>query len=537
MATPIFPSFGNTRLTDFWDSDTYNGSNPSTLNDIGLSEFTNANYFSDFTIPSNGPTPDHAFPYPRISGSNVSGPNYHICVDYVQGSLVKRKYISRKNKGDCPQLSEARSADHFAVASLLNREILITDNYISSLRLWLDNNVHKTYAAELIPRAVGYSAALLDYFFRGSVELSLPDTGAYAETSPDKDFTKLTVLARNTTSTGENMDDGTIELVVIYRLAYDDPFKNYPESYDFQAANEYSYIVVPEAGGIRSIPRDGPVELTFDLSGSLLPLYAIDVNLQLVYHGRLGMEDGAVVVGLKDISEPTPIDMMNDTDLVCLNGSFYESGSQGAIDQVDSNQDGIPEWDIYPHNLENVYGKISPTANPAYASSADYDFVVRADEPGQLVRAFYILTDRNFTYSFNPTWVNTDPLDSWIPQPAPVSIYSGTAITDQTYYVDDAASCAPGKAPCHIWKYPAFFTYRNNEMWGSGGVIFIKNAYPEGTECQCYTGITSSCTAQKLAAARPDTHPFGIVLQKPGKSIRRRSAYKVPVLVKSPVSH
>jgi len=32
----------------------------------------------------------------------------------------------------------------------------------------LDNNVYAEYASLLIPRAVGYSAGLLDYFFRDS---------------------------------------------------------------------------------------------------------------------------------------------------------------------------------------------------------------------------------------------------------------------------------------------------------------------------------------------------------------------------------
>lgn len=34
----------------------------------------------------------------------------------------------------------------------------------------LDSRVYEDYAALLLPRAIGYSAGLLDYFFRGRTE-------------------------------------------------------------------------------------------------------------------------------------------------------------------------------------------------------------------------------------------------------------------------------------------------------------------------------------------------------------------------------
>jgi hypothetical protein len=94
-ASPVFPSFDPpVRLTDFWDT----AGNPSSTGSIGLAEFINANYFSDSTIPSNGPTPEHTFPYPNINGSG-----YRICTDYAHDSLTQRRYISRK---PCTALSK-----------------------------------------------------------------------------------------------------------------------------------------------------------------------------------------------------------------------------------------------------------------------------------------------------------------------------------------------------------------------------------------------------------------------------------------------
>ncbi len=172
------------------------------------------------------------------------------------------------------------------------------------------------------------------------------------------------------------MDDGSIELVVKYRLAIDDPFQNYPEDYDFQVEPEFFYIVVPEANGIRSISRDNPAELIFDLSNDAIPLDAIDVYLQLVYRGRLGSEGDAVAVGFKDISEPTPIDIENDMDKICMDGSMYQAGSPEAIVQGDTNHDGTLDWDIYPHNIKDIYLRFSPSSNPVYASPSDYDLYI-----------------------------------------------------------------------------------------------------------------------------------------------------------------
>lgn len=494
-----FPSFNNTRLTDFWDTNQYTGSNPSTATNIGLAEFSNANYFSDYTIPSNNPTTEHVFPRPSINNAE-----YQICTDYQHNSSDKRKYVSRKNKGACPPISTERKADHFATASLFNAESAITNSNISNLKLWLDNNVHNTYAKDLLPRAVGYSAGLLDYFFRGNIEITLPDSGVYAQTdNPAAGFTQITLLAKNTTPNNQQMNDGTIELVVGYRRAIDDPFRNYPEDYPFQAENEISYIVVPEINGIRSIPGDGSVELTFDFSQKPIPLWAINVFIRLIYHGRLGNEEGAVVVGFKDISEPTPMDFFNDMDQICLNGIMYTAGSAEAIEQGDTNHDGILDWDIYPHDLKDIYYKVSPVTNPQYASSANSNFVIPSLSAGYFVKASYILTDYTFTYNSYQTLIKTMREDPWYHPSWRTVLYPGIAIKNQVEYEEDPAVCAPMSAPCHIWWYPTFLDYRGVLSWWGGGIMFINNAYPENSECSCYQGVLRNCMSgtQTLKAA------------------------------------
>lgn len=49
---------------------------------------------------------------------------------------------------------------------------------------------------------------------------------------------------------------------------------------------------------------DEPIPLTFDFTDRI-PINAMDLYLQVVYRGKLGDEPDALVVGTKDISEPT----------------------------------------------------------------------------------------------------------------------------------------------------------------------------------------------------------------------------------------
>ena len=52
--------------------------------------------------------------------------------------------------------------------------------------------------------------------------------------------------------------------------------------------------------------------------------------MQVLYRGKLGSEDDAVVVATKDVSEPTFATFANTTDYVVLNGAFYTPGQLAA---------------------------------------------------------------------------------------------------------------------------------------------------------------------------------------------------------------
>ena len=318
-ATPEgLPSF--TRLTDFWDTDQYIGNNPSDSLSLGITEFSNANYFSDETIPNNDPTPLHIFSFPQVNNVNAQ-----ICEDYAPGSTDKRRYISRNDKGPCPPVTQARTADHFAAISLLAAEDMIRNENIGSIRLWLDDNVHNTYAKELLPRAVGYSAGLLNYFFRGTLEITAPDTYVYSiidGSSNPQQFTKIKAKVMNTTP-NEQIQAGVLQAVAKYkkRTDYQPDLSNDPPA-ETSREPEFSYSVSAQwtlsSTEISSI-NTSPVEFTFNFESSPIPAGITDLYLFVIFKGTLGNEaDTAIAAGMKDIKEPTHHTFWNLTDRFSL---------------------------------------------------------------------------------------------------------------------------------------------------------------------------------------------------------------------------
>ena len=356
----------------------------------------------------------------------------------------------------------------------------------------LDDKVYEEYASKLLPRAVGYSGGVLKYFFRGNIEITLPDSGVYAQTgNPDDGFTEVKLNARNITPNDEEMKDGTIELVVKYKIAQENPF----QSKEVATSADFSYIVVPEANGVRSIPRvpedqPKPQELVFDLSSTPIPLYAMDVYLQVVYHGKLGSEDEAVAVGFNDISEPTPIDLFNNMDRDCLFNDWYIADSQEAIDKVDRNKNGIvdpDECDVFSHELVDIYIRFSSEGDPKLVSSTDNNLHIPALTPGSYSKTAFILTDYQFAISDIVTkLVHEDPKDPGVWKYQTPKIIQGPAIKSQTdLRAGTPEECIAGglQPPCTISGrvYPEFTYFRGLQLWGP--IVYENEYYPSDSVC------------------------------------------------------
>lgn len=462
-ANPILPgvslnlSYNNlVPITQFIDTDQYNGMNPTTSLTQGISEYANANFFSGDTIFASerySTSDRHYFPYPKRSSTDlqsfIAGTKPPETITDVDGNTDTGIWISK--------LSDGEAVGHLVRTSSLTKIVynLFGEGALFYSTFYRDEKCHEDYAQKLIPRAVGYSAGLLNYFFRGTIEITLPDKGVYSfSDASSAGFTNISLHAKNITPNNEEMPDGSIELVVKYRPS---------------ATEDYSYKVFPEKNNIRSIPRDNTVELTFDLSQDLLPFSTMDIYLQVVYKGKLGLEDGAIAVGFKDISEPTPIDIFNNMDKICLNGTWYNAGSPEAIAQVDKNNDGIAfgtnEWDVYPHDLTNIYIRFyNNSIGVQYASPTEYDFKVTDLKAGSPIKALYILGDDEFHYSFLPSRIGTDPNDYWT-HIDPPSLYHGFTIKDI------------------IGDPPVYYNIRGYPIWSGSGFIYINPPYPTDSYC------------------------------------------------------
>jgi len=155
ISNPVFPTVSldtpvgsYTPITQLWDINKYNGTNPNEAigNSIGISEYTNANFFSENTIFTE--------PYPAWP----SVVEYDKEIDANTGEL--RTYLKKTGDGETIQ--------HLAAGRWFYKYLPVEYKHLG---LKLDDNVYKDYASLLLPRAVGYSASLLNYFFRGQMNM------------------------------------------------------------------------------------------------------------------------------------------------------------------------------------------------------------------------------------------------------------------------------------------------------------------------------------------------------------------------------
>ncbi len=137
-------------IANLFDNEQYDGTNPSITmnNNVGLSEYTNTNFFSPDTFFNSG-----TFPYPAWSSVET-----YEEIDPSTGRF--QKYLRKINDGE--------TVEHLAA-------LFVYDKYISSPvnrnYLILDDQTYADYAKKLLPRAIGYSSQILSYFFRGDMAL------------------------------------------------------------------------------------------------------------------------------------------------------------------------------------------------------------------------------------------------------------------------------------------------------------------------------------------------------------------------------
>lgn len=216
------------------------------------------------------------------------------------------------------------------------------------------NSINYQAAAEhLLPRATAYSTGLINYFFRGRIEIGLPEQGVYgvldhATTNAiGQGFDKLKLRLRNASPDGvkpsgdrvpQTMQGGTLVAVAKYTLnsCYKpDLSGDYSGNYftgEIFAPADCSFVQyiagdeqISQSAAILAASLDtvSATEMTFDFGSQPIPVNARDLRIQVVYTGPLGSETDAIAFGGRDISEPTHLVVYNNTDYFAVDGKLY----------------------------------------------------------------------------------------------------------------------------------------------------------------------------------------------------------------------
>lgn len=280
-------------ITQFTDTDQYTGSNPSISTDIGLSEYTNANFFSDDTIfaaerYSSGDR--HYFPYPKESDTDVQ--------DYINQGKLPEIILAWDGVEDlgfwiAKKAGNEIEIEHFLKPTYhtLNLPIHIPIYYRTFYR---DEVCHADYASKLVPRAVGYSAGLLDYFFRGKLQVtSVPLIAGVVEGSDiyQNSLYGIMLKVKNISTSQEDMKDGFFVLTCRYTPPGGSPDGSDDIFIQTWAASYDTHMIPCE-----ELKYEEEMILYFYIP--LLTLSIEDlgsVKCSLAFSGTLGNEQGAVI--------------------------------------------------------------------------------------------------------------------------------------------------------------------------------------------------------------------------------------------------
>ena len=278
-------------------------------------------------------------------GKNLGQGDYDLPPNNIADGFYTPQYQTVSSDGTTVRLWKGSVTD-------AQTNTTVTDVPLTAYGAWSDALQEKTSGSAytlvranydamadlLIPRAVAYSAGLIDYFFRGRMEITLPSEGVYSIVDHavvngiDEGFTKVKLKLRNSTppildgqgSHEQAMTDGKLYAVAKYRR---NPCYQ-PDLSGEHTANgaiingcsaspnptAYEEVAVSAAIDVQSVNTTDPQPFSFDFTDEPIPLNATDLYLQVVFRGQIGSEADAVAVVTKDISEPTYYDISNSTD-------------------------------------------------------------------------------------------------------------------------------------------------------------------------------------------------------------------------------
>jgi len=248
---------------------------------LGVAEYSSANFFSDDTI--NSPN----FLSPRSS--------------QVEVRLEPDATVTRVRPYVYFQSGFGEQDYPLALASAMLPYVI--DPLATPTENGLDTKVFRAYGTKLFPRAIGYSAGLIDYFFRGSIFVDPPLSYSGLASNPPTTITLRNVA--NSTSV-EETSNGTLSLVLLdagWRSNTSETFPpvviSNPVSTNISRSGQditfpFSSLPFPSTMGSECYPQ-------FDSGGHYLCGSAVSFHVLLVYRGPLGEETDSVIVSRCDV--------------------------------------------------------------------------------------------------------------------------------------------------------------------------------------------------------------------------------------------
>ena len=292
------------KIIDLTDSN--QAAAPSAGINQGIAEYSNSNFLSNDTIFS-----DFTFPREESLGSLFLG------IEPLTANL--RIYF--------PKISDGETVDHFVATSSLFEALIPFGQ--AQLGYVLDRRVFQDYAAKLLPRAIGYSEGLIDYFFRGRLSVTM------SQIQPSSD-TLVNLYVANATSASDWPGNSETDIGGSNGKVIAVAFSN-------------GVVLAVSAEKVLSTPLTTctPQEFEFDFSPTSIPG---DADLMVVYRGPLGLEDDAVIAGsvltLKDDFTRTGfanLDLGSNWDEfepIFNEQSFAQFGPPGALEVAASSDTG-----------------------------------------------------------------------------------------------------------------------------------------------------------------------------------------------------
>ncbi|MFA6047107.1 MAG: hypothetical protein WC718_19150, partial [Phycisphaerales bacterium] len=324
----------------------------------GLANYSNRGFYSFGTNIGSVRGSSYPSPNPTGSGLNTEIITYPDLKD-IAGNQVNG-YVKLKT-GTVLDAATGLSDDNVRLATVGPWDQFLQQRNASWTHSTLNHYNYDDQARLLVPRAVAYSAGFIDYFFRGTMQISLPDDGVYAvadqsqftPVNSSSGFTKVKLKLANTTppigsgqGSAQDMTGGRLVAVAKFRRAKTTystdlsgdcgaPNHSFPDCRgDAEDIIVSSAVTLPDGTPVTSATLAAgaaPQEYHFTFSEAI-PLNVTDLYLQVVYRGALGSEADAVVVTTTNIPEPTFLSIFNLTDSVaCYKGNWIKLNADGSV--------------------------------------------------------------------------------------------------------------------------------------------------------------------------------------------------------------